>query len=70
MGLVWVVDMSRADLECVGERKLLSDVPNALSYERILETGTSGYLVRQYIHSSLYDRMRFVCLFTSHSARS
>ncbi|KAJ5330382.1 hypothetical protein N7476_000165 [Penicillium atrosanguineum] len=41
----------------IRERKLLSDVPNALSYERILETGTSGYLVRQYIHSSLYDRM-------------
>ncbi|KAJ5783237.1 hypothetical protein N7457_005011 [Penicillium paradoxum] len=39
------------------ERKLLSDVPNALSYQRILETGTSGYLVRQYIHSSLYDRI-------------
>ncbi|RDW70477.1 ubiquitin-binding serine/threonine protein kinase VPS15 [Aspergillus mulundensis] len=39
------------------ERKLLSDVPNALSYQRILETGTGGYLVRQYIHSSLYDRM-------------
>ncbi|KAJ5849564.1 hypothetical protein N7455_009420 [Penicillium solitum] len=39
------------------ERKLLSDVPNALSYQRILETATSGYLVRQYIHSSLYDRM-------------
>ncbi|KAJ5334437.1 hypothetical protein N7452_006840 [Penicillium brevicompactum] len=39
------------------ERKLLADVPNALSYQRILETGTSGYLVRQYIHSSLYDRM-------------
>ncbi|KAJ5388817.1 hypothetical protein N7509_011358 [Penicillium cosmopolitanum] len=39
------------------ERKLLTDVPNALSYERILETGNGGYLVRQYIHSSLYDRM-------------
>ncbi|KAJ5239033.1 hypothetical protein N7468_003652 [Penicillium chermesinum] len=39
------------------ERELLSDVPNALSYERIIETDTSGYLVRQYIHSSLYDRM-------------
>ncbi|KAB8208559.1 hypothetical protein BDV34DRAFT_222638 [Aspergillus parasiticus] len=41
----------------IRERKLLSDVPNALSYQRILETGTGGYLVRQYIHSSLYDRM-------------
>ncbi|KAF2180054.1 phosphoinositide 3-kinase regulatory subunit 4 [Zopfia rhizophila CBS 207.26] len=38
------------------ERKLLVDVPNALAYHRILETSTSGYLVRQYIHSSLYDR--------------
>jgi hypothetical protein len=44
-----------------GERKLLADVPNALSYQRILETATSGYLVRQYMHSSLYDRMRYVC---------
>ncbi|KAJ5083362.1 hypothetical protein N7456_012789 [Penicillium angulare] len=41
----------------IRERKLLSDVPNALSYERVLETSTSGYLMRQYIHSSLYDRM-------------
>ncbi|KAF5856824.1 Serine/threonine-protein kinase [Aspergillus alliaceus] len=41
----------------IRERKLLSDVPNALSYQRVLETGTGGYLVRQYIHSSLYDRM-------------
>ncbi|KAF2238845.1 phosphoinositide 3-kinase regulatory subunit 4 [Viridothelium virens] len=39
------------------ERRLLSEVPNALGYQRIVETGTSGYLVRQYIHSSLYDRM-------------
>ncbi|KAJ5097910.1 hypothetical protein N7532_004911 [Penicillium argentinense] len=39
------------------ERKLLADVPNALSYERILETGNGGYLVRQCVHSSLYDRL-------------
>ncbi|KAI9373379.1 hypothetical protein BJX61DRAFT_503129 [Aspergillus egyptiacus] len=41
----------------IRERRLLADVPNALSYQRVLETGTGGYLVRQYIHSSLYDRM-------------
>ncbi|KAJ0418484.1 hypothetical protein BJY00DRAFT_177195 [Aspergillus carlsbadensis] len=41
----------------IRERKLLSDVPNALGSQRILETSTGGYLVRQYIHSSLYDRM-------------
>ncbi|KAL0262663.1 Serine/threonine-protein kinase [Diplodia seriata] len=39
------------------ERKLLADVPNALPYHRILETSTNGFLIRQYMHSSLYDRM-------------
>ncbi|KAH8700818.1 hypothetical protein BGW36DRAFT_375073 [Talaromyces proteolyticus] len=39
------------------ERELLASVPNALPYQRILETSTSGYLVRQYIYSSLYDRL-------------
>lgn len=39
------------------ERRLLADVPNALPYHRILETSTNGFLIRQYIHSSLYDRM-------------
>lgn len=41
----------------LGERDLLADVPNALGYQRILETESSGYLVRQFLHSSLYDRM-------------
>lgn len=36
---------------------MLADVPNALAYHRVLETGIGGYLVRQYIHSSLYDRL-------------
>ncbi|KAI9705497.1 MAG: Serine/threonine-protein kinase [Candelina mexicana] len=39
------------------ERKALADVPNALGYQRILETSTNGYLVRQYLYNSLYDRM-------------
>ncbi|KAF1993216.1 ARM repeat-containing protein [Amniculicola lignicola CBS 123094] len=39
------------------ERKLIAEVPNALAYHRILETGIGGYVVRQYIHSSLYDRL-------------
>jgi len=32
-------------------------VPNALGFERAFETQTNAYLVRQYIYSSLYDRM-------------
>jgi len=41
----------------IAERKALADVPNALAYQRIVETETNGFLVRQYLHSSLYDRM-------------
>lgn len=39
------------------ERRTLGDVPNVLCYSRVLETNNFGVLVRQYIHSSLYDRM-------------
>lgn len=41
----------------IDERKVLAEVPNALAYHRIIETAACGYLVRQYIHSSLYDRL-------------
>jgi phosphoinositide-3-kinase, regulatory subunit 4 len=41
----------------VEERAALRDVPNALGYQRILETANGGFLGRQYIHSSVYDRM-------------
>ena len=47
----------------IDERDLLADVPNALGYQRILKTDTSAYLVRQYLHSSLYDRLRLVTLY-------
>ncbi|KAK4574785.1 Serine/threonine-protein kinase [Recurvomyces mirabilis] len=39
------------------ERQALADVPNVLNYVRIRETGAVGLLVRQYVHSSLYDRI-------------
>lgn len=39
------------------ERHMLENVPNVLTYSRVLETSNFGILVRQYIHSSLYDRM-------------
>lgn len=41
----------------INERKALADVPNALGFQRIIETETNGYLVRQHVYSSLYDRM-------------
>lgn len=41
----------------ISERRKLADVPNALTYHRILESPTCGYLVRQHVNSSLYDRI-------------
>ena len=39
------------------QRHLLKGISNVLPYQRIRETSTLGLLVRQYIHSSLYDRV-------------
>jgi phosphoinositide-3-kinase, regulatory subunit 4 len=39
------------------ERNALADISNALGYQRILETDNGGFLARQYIHSSVYDRI-------------
>ncbi|CAK7203657.1 Serine/threonine-protein kinase [Sporothrix eucalyptigena] len=41
----------------IRERRILADVPNALAYQRIVETDTNGFLVRQFLYNSLYDRM-------------
>lgn len=46
-----------ANWSLIGERKALADIPNALGYQRLVESETNGYLVRQYLYSSLYDRM-------------
>jgi phosphoinositide-3-kinase regulatory subunit 4 len=53
-----VTSLFHLNLHRIDERRELADIPNALGYHRIQQTSTSGYLVRQYIHSSLYDRMR------------
>ncbi|EXJ75182.1 VPS15 protein kinase [Cladophialophora psammophila CBS 110553] len=39
------------------ERNTLADIPNALGYQRIIEVPSGGFLVRQYMFSSVYDRM-------------
>ncbi|KAK1750970.1 Serine/threonine-protein kinase ppk19 [Echria macrotheca] len=41
----------------IRERRALADVPNALPYQRAIETETNGYLVRQFCYNSLYDRL-------------
>ncbi|KAL1861592.1 hypothetical protein VTK73DRAFT_7006 [Phialemonium thermophilum] len=43
--------------ELIREKRALSDLPNALPYQRVVETDTNGYLVRQFLYNSLYDRL-------------
>ncbi|PQE23933.1 hypothetical protein CJF32_00006733 [Rutstroemia sp. NJR-2017a WRK4] len=53
----YAMDLKEYRKNIIRERKALVDVPNALAYQRVIETETNGYLVRQYMYSSLYDRM-------------
>ncbi|KAH7106720.1 ARM repeat-containing protein [Auriculariales sp. MPI-PUGE-AT-0066] len=39
------------------ERKTLADIPNVYTYQAFFETDRAGYLLRQYVASSLYDRI-------------
>jgi hypothetical protein len=41
------------------ERNHLQGIPNILPYEMVIETDRAGYAIRQFIHGSLYDRIRF-----------
>ncbi|CDW96863.1 hypothetical protein [Sporisorium scitamineum] len=39
------------------ERESLADVPNVLTYQKVVETERAGCLIRQWLHSNLYDRI-------------
>lgn len=39
------------------ERETLATVPNVLTYQKVIETERAGYLIRQWLASSLYDRI-------------
>lgn len=51
------VKLEKYKKKIIEQRKALADVPNALGFQRIIETETNGYLVRQFMYNSLYDRM-------------
>ncbi|KAK2595944.1 Serine/threonine-protein kinase [Conoideocrella luteorostrata] len=51
------VNLDHYKRKLLKERKILADIPNALAFQRIIETETNGYLVRQFQYSSLYDRL-------------
>ena len=39
------------------ERQALADVPNVLTYQKVVETECAGYLIRQWLATNLYDRI-------------
>ncbi|KAI1007864.1 Serine/threonine-protein kinase [Podosphaera aphanis] len=53
----WTMKLEPYKRKIIAERKALADVPNALACLRAVETDTNGFLVRQYLYSSLYDRL-------------
>ena len=52
------LELTQAEPCLAAERENLIDCPNVLSYQRALETERGGYLIRQWVASNLYDRIR------------
>ena len=42
------------------EREALADIPNVYGYQSFVETDKAGYVIRQWVASNLYDRIRCV----------
>ena len=42
------------------EREALADIANVYNYQTFVETDKAGYIIRQWLASNLYDRIRFV----------
>ncbi|TQV96546.1 VPS15 protein kinase [Cordyceps javanica] len=51
------VKLDKYKKQIIEQRKALAAIPNALGFQRVIETETNGYLVRQFMYSSLYDRL-------------
>lgn len=41
------------------DKDALADIANVYSYQAFMETEKAGYIIRQWLASSLYDRIRF-----------
>jgi phosphoinositide-3-kinase, regulatory subunit 4 len=44
--------------QLTAEREALLDIPNVYSYQTFIDSDKAGYLIRQWVASSLYDRIR------------
>ena len=50
-------DVQKYVKQILEERNALATISNALGYQRVIEVGSGGFLVRQYINNSVYDRL-------------
>ena len=50
-------DVSGYARQLLHERDVLASIPNALGYQRVIEVANGGFLVRQFINNSAYDRL-------------
>ena len=50
-------DVSSYAQQLLHERDVLASIPNALGYQRVIEVANGGFLVRQFINNSAYDRL-------------
>lgn len=41
------------------EKEALADIANVYNYQAFVETEKAGYIIRQWLASNLYDRIRF-----------
>jgi phosphoinositide-3-kinase, regulatory subunit 4 len=41
------------------DREALNDIANVYNYQAFVETEKAGYIIRQWMGSSLYDRIRY-----------
>jgi len=44
--------------QLLAEREALLDIPNVYSYQTFIDSDKAGYLIRQWVASNLYDRIR------------
>ena len=56
--LAIVLGRLRWSLNSAAERESLADMASVNSYQTFVETDKAGYLIRQWIGSNLYDRVR------------
>lgn len=50
-------DVSKYIEQVTRDRDALSNIPNALGFQKVVEASTCVFLVRQYFFSSIYDRL-------------